>query len=387
MVRRLLVPSVALLWGLQVSFLSPVLALLLVSLFHATPGQVGGVLALYNASGFVAALVIPAWADRHHTYLPLMGVSGILTVALALALGWSTRLTPVAIALVVLGGPAGTGLSMFFAHLKHAGAETRDVLRTRALFSFAWVAGPPLGTLLMGAWGPRSVLWAVAAIGALNVATIFALARSSRPTAGPGPEGTSVRPEPEQRLSRVGLALIVVAFVLLQATNAATVSTMTLFVTRHLGLPVGWAGIALGAAAAAEVPAMLLIGRLSERYSVLGLVAAGCVAGVAYYAVMLVITDPWLVVAAQLLNAWFFATVAGLGISLFQMVIARPGLASGLYMNTRRVGAIVAGPVIAVAAVPSLGYSAVFAASAVLTAVALVVVVLVARGARTRGVR
>ena len=60
MVRRLLVPSVALLWGLQVAFLNPVLALLLVSLYQATPGQVGTVLALYNASGFVAAVVVPS---------------------------------------------------------------------------------------------------------------------------------------------------------------------------------------------------------------------------------------------------------------------------------------------------------------------------------------
>ena len=381
MVRRLLVPSVALLWGLQVSFLSPVLALLLVTLFHASPGQVGTVLALYNASGFVSSLVIPAWADRHHAYLPLMGFCGMLTVALALALGWSTGLAPVTIALVVIGGPAGVGLSMFFAHLKHAGAATRDVLRTRAVFSFAWVAGPPIGTFLMGAFGPRSVLWAVAAIGVLSVATIALLARSSRPTAE-SDAGAARHERPDQDLSRVALVLIMAAFVLLQATNAATVSTMTLFVTAHLGLPVSWAGIALGVAAGAEVPAMLLIGRLSERYSVLGLVAVGCVTGIAYYGVMVVITSPWLVVAAQVLNAWFFATVAGLGISLFQQIIARPGLASGLYMNTRRVGAIVAGPVIAAAAIPSLGYSAVFAASAVMTAVALVIVVLVARGVR-----
>jgi SET family sugar efflux transporter-like MFS transporter len=44
-VRRLLVPSAALLWGLQFAFLNPALALLLVTLFNATPGQIGTVLA------------------------------------------------------------------------------------------------------------------------------------------------------------------------------------------------------------------------------------------------------------------------------------------------------------------------------------------------------
>ena len=55
--------SSALFWGLQFAFLNPVLALLLVEVYDATPGQVGGVLAVYNASGFVASLLVPAYAD------------------------------------------------------------------------------------------------------------------------------------------------------------------------------------------------------------------------------------------------------------------------------------------------------------------------------------
>jgi SET family sugar efflux transporter-like MFS transporter len=63
------VPSAALLWGLQFAFLNPALALLLVTLFEATATQVGTVLAVYNASGFVASLVLPAYADRARSYL------------------------------------------------------------------------------------------------------------------------------------------------------------------------------------------------------------------------------------------------------------------------------------------------------------------------------
>ena len=54
--KRLLTSSSALLWGLQLAFLNPVLALLLVSLFDATPADVGWVLAVYNAGGFVASI-------------------------------------------------------------------------------------------------------------------------------------------------------------------------------------------------------------------------------------------------------------------------------------------------------------------------------------------
>ena len=75
-----------------------------------------------------------------------------------------------------------------------------------------------------------------------------------------------------------------------------------------------------------------------------------------------------------MLNAWFFAAVAGVGLTLFQQIIPRPGLASGLYTNTRRLGAIVSGPIISLGSMTALGYSGIFAVCAALTVLALVVV-------------
>lgn len=72
--KPLLVPSSASLWGLQLASLSPALALILTTLYGATTTEVGWVLAIYNTSGFVASLVLPAWADRKHAYLSLMMV-------------------------------------------------------------------------------------------------------------------------------------------------------------------------------------------------------------------------------------------------------------------------------------------------------------------------
>ena len=54
-----LVPAAALVWGLQFAFLTPALALVLVSLFHAGDAEVGWVLAAYNGSGFLASLIVP----------------------------------------------------------------------------------------------------------------------------------------------------------------------------------------------------------------------------------------------------------------------------------------------------------------------------------------
>ena len=154
---------------------------------------------------------------------------------------------------------------------------------------------------------------------------------------------------------------------------------MTLYVTETLHLNVMWAGIALGVAAALEVPALVFIGRLSDRFSHLGLVATGCLAGIAYYLGRAFVTGPIVLIALQLLNAWSFAGIAGIGLPLFQQMIPRPGLSTGLYMNTRRIGSIVSGPIIAIGSLTVFGQRGIFLASAVLTLIGLAIIAIASR--------
>ncbi|WP_328292683.1 MFS transporter [Kineococcus sp. NBC_00420] len=377
--NRLLVPSAALFWGLQFAFLNPALALLLVALYDADARQVGLVLALYNVGGFAASLLVPAYADRRGDYLrPMLGC-GVMTVALAVVLGLSRSLPLAVVALVVLGGPAGVGNSLLFAHLRHSGASSSDVIGTRAIASFAWVAGPPVATLVIGAFGDRAVLVPLAVVAALTVGTATLMLRADRSRTPGTRSGAADDHEPTTRAAVAG---IVVAFVLLQATNSAAVSVMSLFTTRDLGLPVAWAGAALGLAAGLEIPALLLVARLTKRFTNFALLVAGCLAGIAYYAAMTFVGGPVTLLCAQALNACFFAVVAGVGLTLFQQVIPRPGLASGLYVNTRRVGAVISGPLIAFGAGTSRGYGGIYAVCAVLTALSLVTVLVLRRGRR-----
>ena len=377
--KRLLTSSAALLWGLQFAFLAPVLALLLVTLYDATPADVGWVLAVYHSGGFVAALVIPAWADHTGNYLRPLLISAVLTVALAGALWTVTTLPLAVVALTVLGGPAGVGVSLLFAELRRSGADIAEVMNTRAIVSFAWVAGPPLATFIMGALGDAAILPVIGVVGALNVLTTALMIRR-RTGATAVQKSADADDHTPLRLSAV--VAIVVAFVLLQATNSVVMTIMTLFVTAQLGLPLIWGGITLAVAALVEVPALWLMGRSGRRFSTSALMISGCVAGVLYYVALVFLRDPATLLAAQLLNAWFFAAIAGIGMTLFQQIIPRPGLATGLFMNTRRIGAILSGPIIAVAGIESLGYPGVFALCAALTGVALAVFLLARRAGR-----
>lgn len=382
--NKLLVPSSALLWGLQLAFLSPALALILVNLYGATTAEVGWVLGLYNSSGFIASLLLPAYADKKSDYLGPMLACGALTLLLAVVLGFATTLPAATIALVLIGGPAGVGSSMLFAHLRHSGARPSAVINTRAIISVAWVAGPPVATFIMGWFGNRAMLLAIAAVAVINIATAAMMTKArhtaAREGAATGSQTIPAASTPEEPpVGRLGVVLVMAAFILLQATNATAMTIMTIYVTGTLRLDVMWAGIALGVAAALEVPALLLVGRLTSRFSQLGLIATSCMAGIGYYLGLGVATGPLMLLVLQLLNAWSFAGIAGVGLPLFQQMIPRPGLSTGLYMNTRRIGAMVSGPIIAAGSLTALGQRGIFLASAALTLLGLATIIIANR--------
>jgi len=222
-------------------------------------------------------------------------------------------------------------------------------------------------------------------VAVFNVATaLLTIARERR-----HPVAHAVRASSADEYSQVprpALVAIVTGFIALQATNSAVVAIMSLFVTERLGLPLLWSGIALGVSALLEIPALLVIGRLIRRVSSYALIASGCIAGLLYYAAMALISSPVALLALQPLNAWFYGVVAGIGLILFQQIIRRPGVASGLFSNTRRVGAIISGPIIGLGSATALGYQGVFVACAVLTAVALVFVEFARRNARNAAI-
>jgi MFS transporter, SET family, sugar efflux transporter len=162
-----------------------------------------------------------------------MLVCGALTLLLAVVLALVTSLPIATIALVVIGGPAGVGSSMLYAHLRHSGARPADIVNTRAIVSVAWVAGPPLATFIIGWFGNRAILLAIAAVAVLNIATtaVMITHRSAAARAAAAGDSLSTPADAapdESSVGRAGIVLIMAAFILLQATNAAAMTIMTL---------------------------------------------------------------------------------------------------------------------------------------------------------------
>ena len=90
---RLLNPSASLLWGLQYALLNPALAYLLVSVYQATPSEVGWILGVYGTGAFLASLIIPRYAARRPDSLRpvLLAVAARATAPRFPWPGWSAR--------------------------------------------------------------------------------------------------------------------------------------------------------------------------------------------------------------------------------------------------------------------------------------------------------
>ena len=360
---RLLTPSAALLWGLQYALLNPALALLLVSVYGATASEVGWILGLYGAAAFLASVIIPRYAARRPDSLRLVLLAGCLTLLLAIVLGLVGSLPVAVIALIVLGGPAAVGSTLLYAHLRRSGVGPTQLSRLDALVCLAWVIGPPLATLIIGVFGPRSVVVALAFVAVLNIATTM-FVMQLRPT---GPEDPSAPTEKRAPPLRSVTAVIMAGSVTLQASAAAAMSIMILFVVETLRLDIVWAGVALGLAAVAELLAMLVISGLRGRVSQHRVVVSGCLAGVLYGAGMTLVQGPQMLLVLQILDGWFIAALSGVGLLHVRQNDRRSESGGALHDLTRRIGSVVAGPVIALSAVSSLGYRGVFLGCVVLS--------------------
>ena len=215
------------------------------------------------------------------------------------------------------------------------------------------------------------MLVVVAAFAALSaLITWWMLVRSGADGTAPEPEAVAAEPVGGWRTAlRPRVLIVAIGFALAQATNTAAVSIRSLYITQGLHLPVVWAGVSAGLAAGLEIPALVVLGKITGRVSSHVLLLCGCAAGVAYYAAMSLTHNLVVLLSLQVLNAWFYATIAGIGLTLFQELVPRPGLANGLYANTGRVGSVLAGALIALAAAPG-SYSGVYAVCAAVMFVA-----------------
>jgi SET family sugar efflux transporter-like MFS transporter len=360
-------------FGLSTALSFPFLSLFLTSAVHAGPGKLTVFLLVQPLAGVVVSTLIGRMSDgrvaRRHL-LMACSLAGVTSASLYSVVRSYWVLVLLACTITAVGG-ALMAQSFGYARAVLADDPSAPMITStlRTFFSLAWVAGPPLASLLLGAGGfvtlyicAAALYGVVLAVAALWLAEPAAQAVRAPSDAASASGAGDVGPR--------ALWLTLGALVLLQSAVSLNVQAVPLLVRHELHASVTASGVVLAVCAALEIPMMLGFGALSTRLSLGRLVAVGPVFGIAYYAVAAASGQVWQLGVAQVLNACFIAVIQGLAISYVQELLpSQPGRASTLYSNTFPCGAILAGPLLGLGA--KLGYRVSFLAAVCLAGVGL----------------
>jgi MFS transporter, SET family, sugar efflux transporter len=369
--------------GVSVALFIPFLALFLSTEVHAGPVRVTVFLITGPLAGVVVASLIGRLSDRRPIRRRLM-IGAALIGVVGTALTAVTRDYWLLLLLQVTAiAVAGSLFPQTFAYAREVlqrdlpERAAMGITSLRTVFSIAWVAGPPLGAALVEAGGFRLVY----GVAALTYAVAAAVATFGLSEVGP-PQGRPPRAGAAQTIaapgpppSRATLILVTATFTALQCPLTLGVQALPLFIQGELGGQVSDAGLILGLCAALEIPLLLGMGWLTTRIPVRTIIVGGAACGVAYFLIATAAGAVWVLLAAQIVNALFIAAISGPSISFVQDLMPdQPGRATTLFTNTFPIGAMLAGPLLGVAA--RFDYRWAYAINAALCALGLVLLLM-----------
>lgn len=371
--------------GTATSFAVPYLSLFLANEAGMTPLALGIFMTSLSASSIVVSSALGRWSDRQ--------VDRRAVVALALAaasIGYGlmsvTRhhLLLVLVACAFLGTGAAAFPQLFaLARIRIRAAEPRSsengIVALRAVFSLAWVVGPPAGAAILARAGFGGLF--VAAALAYALAAVPALLARPRPAAvlPAAPARLVTAPEPRRPVLPVA-----VCFALFGMAGSMSGIAFPIYITRTLGGTSADVGLMLGLCALMEIPLMLTLALAPRRFTSESLIVFAFALFALYLGTVAAASSVAVVLLAQALRALVVAITAALGLAYFQELMpGRLGAATTLFVNTTNAGQMLAGIGFGVAA-QTLGIPAVFVLCAIIASLACVLLVAVTRTGATR---
>jgi SET family sugar efflux transporter-like MFS transporter len=238
----------------------------------------------------------------------------------------------------------------------------------RACIAVAWIAGPPIGFILLSQLGFNLQCKIVgSAYFATALLCLWVLPKTGKPQA-PATQVAS----PKQKLGSTMLGGII-AFSLMFGCNASYQIALPLMIRDKLQADPALAGFMMGTAALLEIPLMILAGWLGSRRPLLPLIRIGAAAAVVLYLGIWQATAVWQLFVLQLFNAVFIGFIAGLGMTWFQNLLpGQAGLSSSYFSNANGLGEIAGYLIIALVA-QRVGYGDMYGFTGLVALLALIV--------------
>ncbi|MET8155380.1 sugar efflux transporter [Sphaerisporangium sp. NPDC005289] len=390
--------------GVGGAMVVPTVSLFLADAVRATPLMIGAFVAGRAIAEIATDLSVGVLSDRIGNRRIVLGVCAMFAAGGALCYLFLREYWLLLASSAVMFGLGGATFPQMFAYTREL-AETRGHGVTffnsalRAVTSLAWIAGPPLAFALIATrgfetlYGVAAVLYAIGGVicfvGLPNTdrrpapdadSTASLIADADAGTGGSG--GAAVTAEPERRTRNPFAGLtpkvkaLLVTIVLLLAVNAMYQFDIALYITKDLGMDEGFTGLVLGLGSALEVPAIMYIGAKADRIGHWRVVMGAAICATLFFAAMPFATSKPALLLLQVPNAIWTAIALSIPVTILQDSMPdRPGVASSLYSSAFKAGIFLGGVVAGIVA-QYVGFTNVFWACAVLSAGALLSVIL-----------
>ncbi|ELZ8836299.1 MFS transporter [Salmonella enterica] len=322
---------VAFLTGIAGALQTPTLSIFLTDEVHARPGMVGFFFTGSAVIGIIVSQFLAGRSDKKGDRKKLIVFCCVLGMLACVLFAWNRNYFILLFIGVFLSSFGSTANPQMFALAReHADRTGREAVMfssiLRAQVSLAWVIGPPLAYALAMGFS-FTVMYLSAAVAFIVCGVMVWFFLPSMRKDAPLATGTLEAPRRNRR------------------------DTLLLFIINELHLPEKLAGVMMGTAAGLEIPTMLIAGYFAKRLGKRLLMCIAVVAGLCFYAGMLLAHAPATLLGLQLLNAIYIGILGGIGMLYFQdLMPGQAGSATTLYTNTIRVGWIIAGSLAGIAA-------------------------------------
>jgi SET family sugar efflux transporter-like MFS transporter len=364
---------VAFMMGIAGALQAPTLSLFLTHEVQARPFWVGLFYTVNAVAGILVSLMLAKRSDNRGDRRKLIMVCCAMAVANSVLFAFNRHYLTLITVGVMFASIANTAIPQIFALAReYADSSVREVVMfssiMRAQLSLAWVIGPPLSFMLALNYGFTTMFLIAAGIFVISLALIF----FALPSVARIEQTADVALTQVSGWSDKNVRLLFIASMLMWTCNTMYIIDMPLWISSDLGMPDTLAGLLMGTAAGLEIPAMILAGYYVKRFGKRRMMVIAVVAGVLFYAGLIMFHSRTALLLLQLFNAVFIGIVAGIGMLWFQdLMPGRPGSATTLFTNSISTGVILAG-VMQGALVESFGHFSVYWLIAGLSVVALV---------------
>jgi SET family sugar efflux transporter-like MFS transporter len=368
-------------YGVLSAFLSTTTSLFLANAVHAAPLLIGLFFAGRGAVSIAVNLGAGSVSDRlpdRRLLVVIAGMGGAIGGACFAVL---RDYVAVLVSGVVFFSIVALSFSQLFAYANefaHARGRPVTVFTSvlRAVFSASWVIGPPAGLYLLARWGFGPLYLAVGGLSFLTAGLgwgLRPLPAVPRPAQAPlaGRHGSRYAPSAAFPALPARTWLLLGVVIALGVVNQMYAIDVPLYVTKTLHLDARLVGWMAGLGAALEIPIMIAVARIADRFGKPRLVLASAAGATVFFCLLPLARSTAALLALQALNAAWSAVALSIPMVMVQdEAPSGAGTASALYSSAFMSAGLLAGAITGVTAA-AIGFGNVFWVCAALAATAV----------------